>query len=318
MLAIRTEVVEEGPWSREGLLPIPADRTRSEPLPGDTVELSAFVASADGVVPDEVLDPAWFLCPSGPCLSELRFPGAEEACGDVLPDEVPCSLPRGARSRFLMPGLDPEVPLAKQLDVRVAFVARAVDGPSTERCIELIVDSARPSREGCIVAYHRIVYGPLTRLMTLVLEEGIELPEVEFEVEQLELPIQPHFNPEFAFLRLAPVFEGVEDPSWRTVDAYPDQVTVLEPGYAYVFERTVDPRDSQVSLRWSEDGFSTSRRIEPDVTTWTDTPGIYGEFRGREALLRAPVKPGRFTLFGVVVSDRGIGWATFPFEVREP
>ena len=41
LLASRVEVVEPGPLSY-GFLPIPADRVRSQALPGDTVEVSAW------------------------------------------------------------------------------------------------------------------------------------------------------------------------------------------------------------------------------------------------------------------------------------
>lgn len=319
VLAFRTEVVEGGPWSG-GLLPIPADRIRSEPLPGDTVELSAFVVSADGVVPDEVLEPAWFLCPGGACLSELGFPGAGEACGDVLPEEVPCALPTGPRPRFVMPGLNPELPLVEQVWPRVAFVAHAEDGPSTERCIELIGDPDRPARDGCIVGYHRIFPGPFSRLLQLALAEDVELPDIEeLDPELLDVPVQPHFNPELTFMRLVPFFDGGAVHEGRVVEAYPDQVTVLEPGYAYVHDGAADPRDGQTSVGWVSGELNLNWDTFPGLTVWTDTPGIYGELFGSAALLRAPETPGRFRVFAVLKDSRGgADWATFTFEVREP
>jgi hypothetical protein len=47
IIGLPLEVVAEGPNSN-GLLPIPADRVRSEGLPRDTLLAEALVASADG------------------------------------------------------------------------------------------------------------------------------------------------------------------------------------------------------------------------------------------------------------------------------
>ena len=315
-LGFRAEVVEPGEASVD-LLPIPADRVRSDPLPGDVVEISAFVASADGELDVGAMDPAWFLCPRGGCVSTLGFEGGGEPCEGERPEDAACLLTRGERAHFVMPPFDPELPLDRQLYIRVAFVGHAEDGPSTDTCIERLGSVNRPRWDGCVVGYHAFAYGPLARVVELADQQGIELPDDVDEPEVSALVV-PHFNPEITALRLSPTYRGFVPDESRTIVAQPGGVTRIERGYPYSFEVPYDPRDAQTGVLLI-DGQLDLMVGEPLASVWTDTPGVYegSSFVPADQLVWP--QGDRFSLF-VVIDDSfgGRAWSTFTFEVVDP
>ncbi len=315
LLALRVEVVEPGPNSAEGLLPIPADRIRSQPLPGDVVELSAFLASTQGQTPIGEIDPVWLMCPVGPCLSLLNEPGARDACGDLVPQGVPCVLPAGETSRFAAPRFDPSVALEEQVGFRVALVGHSTDEATTADCLQRMGDRDKPRWDGCIAGYFGVTYGPSTRLLKAALEMGIEVTGEEFEPEDLDFPVVPMFNPESVPLLIAPGAEGSLFDSVTRILATSDVVTVLEPGGAYRIVDAYDARDAQTWVTLGDEGVRR-RTLFPEFSVTTDTPDTL-EFRDRgDWVIRAPEVAGRFELF-VLISGPAVGsaWAGFEFEV---
>lgn len=316
LLGYRVEVVEAGPNSAEGLLPIPADRVRSQPLPGDVVELSAFMASSDGEIPTAAIDPVWLLCPVGPCLSVLNEPGARDACGDLVPERLPCLLPAGETSRFVAPNFDPALAFEEQVGFRVALVGHSTDDTTTSDCLDRMGDRSKPRWDGCVAGYFGLTYGPTTRVLKAALDAGLELTGEDLEPEELDFPVAPLFNPESVPLLLAP--DGLQpgfEIAYRFL-ATPDAVTVLEPGGAYQVLDAIDPRDSQDLVSIGDEGVRRRRSI-PSFSMTTDTPDTL-EFRNRgDWVIHAPQAPGRFEVF-VLLSGPALGSALagFEFEVR--
>ncbi len=315
MLSARVEVVEPGPHSAQGLLPIPADRVRYEPLPGDVIEVSALVASDEGELPLDELDPVWLLCPRNGCISTLRESVALEPCGELPPQSTACRLPS---ARFTVPALDPTRSLSEQAAFLVAMVGHIDDTMSTEACLERIGDPDRPAWGPCMMGYLRVRYGPLLRLLTVAIAQGVEVPEFEVDPSELDVAVAPLFNPEIVPLRMAPLYDGPTLDESRAFHASPDEVTLLEPGVSYLFLETSDPRDDQnlVFVDLSGPRETTSFvNFHPSI----DTPGILGYGSDFGWVMWAPDSAARFTLY-VVLSDEigGAAAAPFEFEVREP
>ena len=318
LLGFRMEVVEPGPNSAEGLLPIPADRVRSQPLPGDVVDLSAFMASSGGEIPTAAIDPVWMLCPVGPCLSVLNEPGARDACGDGVPERVPCFLPAGETSRFVAPSFDPSLAFEEQVGFRVALVGHTSDDATTPDCLDRMGDRSKPRWDGCVAGYFAVTYGPTTRVLKIALDAGIEVTGEEVEPEDLDFPVAPLFNPESVPLLLAPgVADSPFDIAYRVL-ATSDAVTVLEPGAAFRVLDAIDLRDAQDLVSIGDEGVRRRRSV-PSFSLTTDTPDTL-EFRNRgDWVIHAPETPGRFEVF-VLLSGPALGsaWSGFEFEVREP
>jgi hypothetical protein len=318
VLGYRVEVVEVGPNSAEGLLPIPADRVRSQPMPGDVIEISAFIASADGETPVEQLDPVWLLCPAGACLSVLNEPGARDACAGAVPERVPCVLPSAEKARLMAPLFDPSVALQEQAGFLVALVGHTTDDTTTQDCLDRMGDRGKPRWDGCLAGYFGVSYGPTTRLLKLAFDEGIEVRDEEFDAQDVDFSVPPLFNPESVPLLIAP--DGVSptlEQAYRFF-ASPDTVTALEPGKAYRVLAAVDPRDGQTLVGLHDDGV-TRRLSFPGFSLFTDTPDTL-EFRNfGEWVIHAPETPGRFELFVLLSGPaNGSSLATFEFEVSEP
>ncbi len=319
LLGFRVEVVEAGPNSAEGLLPIPADRVRSQPLPGDVVELSAFVASSDGEIPTAAIDPVWLLCPVGPCLSVLNEPGARDACGDLVPERLPCLLPAGETSRFVAPNFDPALAFEEQVGFRVALVGHSTDDTTTSDCLDRMGDRSKPRWDGCVAGYFGLTYGPTTRVLKAALEAGIEVTGEDFEPEDLDFPVAPLFNPESVPLVIEPTEVEVSFFGANKFVATSDAVTVLEAGAAYSILEAIDPRDAQTLVGLGGDGVVRRLRSSPSFSVTTDTPDTL-EFRNRgDWVIHAPQTPGHFEVF-VLLSGPALGsaWSGFEFEVREP
>lgn len=318
VLAFRVEVVEPGPHSND-LLPIPADRVRDEGLPGDVVEVSTWIVSAEHEYDTAEVDPIWFLCPqSGGCVSTFSQPGSAEPCQGEVPEKTACRLGEGPTVQFEVPPLQSEVSLLEQARPLLAMVGHVDDDLSTEDCVGIVGDPRGLAWDGCIVGYHRMPMGPLTRLYELAIDEGVEVPDPSAPALFPSSPV-PHFNPEVTSLRLVPGFsDGTFDGS-RVVEAWPGEVVVLEPGYVYGFLDFSDARDIQ--QYFSLDGYGVRNDMfAPTVSLTTGTPDLFepGTFQGT-LRIRAPEEPGMFSVHLALVSITGsAAWATFDFEVRDP
>lgn len=317
VLGYRVEVVEAGPNSAEGLLPIPADRIRSQPLPGDVVELSAFIASADGVMPTAAVDPVWLLCPLGTsCLSVLNEPGARDACGDLVPERGPCVLPPGETTRFMAPLFDLSLPEPGLFGFRVAMVGHTTDEVTTQECLDRMGDRSKPRWDGCLAGFFGVQYGPTTRALKLALDQGLDVEDLKSD--DLDFPVAPLFNPESAPLVLVPGQRGSPFDSAYRFSADSDAVTVLEPGAEYRVQGAVDPRDGQNLVNLGEDGVE-SRLSVPSFTLVTDTPDTLVFEPTGDWVIHAPQTPGRFEVFVLLLGpSHGSAWSGFEFEVGEP
>lgn len=319
VLAFRTEVVEAGPLS-QGFLPIPADRIRDQGLPGDTVEVSAWVVSSEGELEMSELEPAWFLCPPlGGCVSTLGFPGATEPCGDELPDRAACSLGEGPTALFTIPRLRKDVPLKDQDRLRVAMVGHVEDDVSTEACVGIVSDPAGDAWDGCIVGYHFMQLGPVPELYQLALDEGIEVPDPDASISLYasQIPL-PHYNPEIVTLRLVPSFRDGRSDVTRRVEARPGERTRLDAGYVYELDDVFDDRDVQAYITMDGQGFVSPGLLPPSVNLYSGTRGVLESRPFELERLRAPEEPGVFSLHLVLsMNTGGAAWATFEFEVSE-
>ncbi|MEM6296923.1 MAG: hypothetical protein AAGA54_37005 [Myxococcota bacterium] len=317
VLAFRVEVVEPGPAS-EGLLPIPADRIRSQPLPGDTVEVSAWVADAVDEYATEDLDPAWFICPrDASCIESMQRPEAFESCEGPVPSRVACRIARGARPRFEIPPLDPALLLEEQAALRLAMVGHTDPDLDTERCIERISDPSGPDWTGCIVGYRIILLGPVARLVTHAVDEGFE-PE-SFVPPDPAVPVIPTYNPEVTTLVLAPYYGRSPADTSRAVRVEPGGTATLEPGAVYVTESFFDPKDQQDFVIFAADGIPGFGPFSPSRMVYTASPDIL-EFSIRGGWrIWTPTEPATFSMLSVLFDPAGgIAWTTYHFEVAAP
>ncbi len=318
ILAFRVEVTRAGPVSA-GLLPIPADRVRSQPLPGDTVELSAWIANAAGEIATEDVEPVWHLCPrTGSCIESLHAPQASRACEDAVPERVACRVGAGARPQFTIPPLDVTRPLEDQVFLRLAMVGAVDPSLGTERCIEIISDPAGPDWTGCIVGYRNIILGPFARLATHAAQRGIELPD-EVWPDPPQTPVVPTFNPEVPPLVVAPYYGTLPPDLSRAVRVEPGGTAVLEPDAVYLTASFRDPKDTQTVVELEPDGVLNSRLSQPTRVAYTATPDILAFSISRGWQIWTPSEPTSFSVH-TVFSDRlgGAAWATFRFEVAGP
>lgn len=316
VLAMRIEVVEPGPAS-SGLVPIPADRVRSQPLPGDTVEVSAWVVVGEEERPTEAIDPAWFLCPrTGGCVRAFERLSDAPACSSVEPGEDVCRLPDGERTRFEVPALDPELPLEEQAAVRLAMVGHADDTISTDDCLVTIADPAASDWGACVVAVRGFSLGPAIRLVTHAIDEGLE-PLDGALVSDLD-PVIPTYNPEVIPMAMLPFFGGrAIDPS-RAVVATPGGTAVLETGAVYVAPRFWDPKDTQRGLELESTGLSEVVS-SPARAVYSTTPGVLEFDLSTGWQFWMPDEPTELTI-RMVLFDAwgGTAWTTYHFEVRDP
>ncbi len=241
VLAVRIDVVEEGPWS-QGLLPIPADRVRHEPLPMDTVSIEAIIADADGLVDTAALAPRWFRCDPtfGPCFSLLREPDEGQPCTDVLPPETSCWVGDGARVEWTVPPLTDEVPFEQQVAHRFAMVSGRPGVRSTEDCLAELAEPYYTALDECILAYAPMLIGPIGGLSVAADALGIDPPGAfDRTGGTLDGSFQPNFHPALVQVLLQDPLSGE---SWRV----PESGTVQLPAHAEIWIVDVgDPRDRQ-------------------------------------------------------------------------
>jgi hypothetical protein len=287
VLAVRVEVVQEGPHS-VGLLPIPADRIRTDPLPLDTIEVQPLIADATGILDPAAFELQWLLCPSsGRCLSLLREPGQGGPC-------------------------DPEHPLPPQAAPRLAMVGGLPGERTTAQCLEHLSEEPYVSLEGCLLAYSSLLLGPLVALLRVAEAEGVQTNYgIELSADLEALGLLPNHNPEVVRLVLIPQGGGPQ------VVARPGEVTPLLPRRTYFFADWGDPRDNQpyvgllgADLEQLEVGFSREFNSPQFLTAgpgWLQAQGLeVGE-------------PGETSsLIVVLVEGRGgQAWDVFSFEAAD-
>lgn len=310
VIGLRTEVVETGRFSA-GLLPIPADRARSDALPGDVVVFDVLIASEEGILDPAELELQWFLCSADQrCLSLLREPGQGLPC-EVMPVESICRAGQGARPRIEIPALDPSHSFAEQLALRVAMVAGLPGGLPTASCLELLTDEPYERLSGCLFAYGTLTLGPPIGLRRAAEVTGltVNFDDSELPPEIEALAAVPNFNPEVERMVLTPVEGGPE------VLAFPGQVNRIPAGRSYSISELDDRRDRQrYAVITGDDVQSFGLRTELfQLLTVTTKPG-WLDYMG---MTTGSVGETTDVIAIITDSRTSQGWAIFEFEAVE-
>ena len=309
ILGLRIVVAEEGPNS-VNLIPVPADRMRTQPLPGDTIELDLLIADETGVRDPNELDPVWLRCPltGAQCFSRLREPGHGLPCVDD-DQEVTCVMGRGPVGRAVIPPYVATNPFDMSPGVRrIAAVVGVPGERSSDDCIEELGNEPYTDLSGCLLAIDEFLLGPSGRLREIELQGqlGPNAPDVEFTpfIEQ------PGFNREIVRM------DYRTDASPETFRAEPGEVTVLPPFTELFVAEFGDPRDGPTDAPRLAFDTSTQIALLPMLPhVYTTEPGLLG---GHGLTLRTGDVGQEFRL---IVTLTGLGgwqtWDTFDFVVEE-
>lgn len=235
-------VVEEGRHS-VGLLPIPADRERQQPLPEDTVEVELLVVDGDGEIDPQMLDVRWFWCIRDlPCTRGQQWLERSPCPEDRIPSE-PCLMGSQPRLRYAIPPFDPEWPLFTQYRPTWLTVAGVPFERDTESCLRSMADSAPTDLDGCLIGIQFFDFGPMGPFLAAAQRDGVEFDEyLAFDQDSAFDPraaSQPGFNPELTELVFTD-FAGSTLAVARSGE--PTQV----PAGVELYPGPADRRDSQV------------------------------------------------------------------------
>ena len=306
-LAIRVEIIEEGPNSVD-LIPIPADRVRSQPLPQDTIELQIMIADATGIRNSDDFDPRWFVCPSFQCtLGDHEVPSC--LLGD--PSVEVCELEQVARPQLMIPALDASDDVVFTIGVLV--VAGVPGARSTDECVQEFKFTARESFEGCVLGWTSIPLGPVGPLIRSATAAGGDLSWLAPEVLAIAAAdAQPGFHPEIVGLALR---ERLADGSFGVEITATSEATLVPPRTDFLALALSDQRDRQ-------------QYVLPSALAQGSLPlfheGLAGLvfWTGGEASGLSDVRTGepgeRFETIVVLSDSRGgIDWRSFKFEVQD-
>jgi len=340
VMGLSLSVVEDGPHASE-LAPLPADRPRAEVLPLDTVELDALVVDIDG--PRGLDDAAWVLC-GDPCLASLEAQGQrygvlEPCVEDSAVRSFACLAGRGARPRVMMPAVisNPDRPrvAGAYAFLRVVVIVGSSGGPTTDECVQQLVEGPVRDLWGCAVGVRELPYGPPWALLELAEElenQGIDSRELEqllLELGVFEgLPQLPALVTQLLPPNAAPRIEAVE-----VSLAPPGLVTELE-SEIYSIDETIEveaaaevwitpvisPRDQQLVLDQRGLDSWVGRYEGVSIQAWAEAPvgrGL-GFFSGFGSVLQVDTSEveGPLRIYAVVTDEReGVSWFTFELEV---
>jgi hypothetical protein len=298
VIGLRMEVISDGPYST-GFLPIPADRVRSEALPGDTIRFVPLAADIDGVVELAPLDPHWIL--SGGSLNVARQTSGTCVPEQPIDPDTACMLGRGAEIDFVVPPLLRGVPLVEQ---RPSIVLVAGIDRSSAECVELLASDSLVGASECLIAFRRINLGPVPRIGEIAIEQGVPLPDnlEGIDLSDEALAMQPDFSPIPPYLSFWGA--GLETLIW------PDEVTTVPADAGFDMGFGVDARDMQdfVSVNALGEIQMRSEDVSPQVHI--TAPALVG------SRFAASAGFDPFLMFVVATdSRRSQSWAVFEFEV---
>lgn len=338
LLAVRIEVTDEGPLSTI-VAPVPADRRRTDALPGDTIAFLPWVTDRERVWTDDELDVAYFACLGSSCVDALRAPSGTSSCSDLLQlEQRACALGRGRDARFVLPivrGVD-----ITALDYTSIFAIAGEPGViDTDACIDAFRDWPSGEIDRCMLHERRVGIGPEWALLLLLDLDGDDdttggsddstgdedstggsddstggedpfapPPEVYFE--------WPNFNPEVERFSVAIDRRG----EVRVFDHVPGDRILVRPGDDVSVTHERDPRDAQsfVTGEISIDG-TYRRNAEVLSEQWFATHPLapFTDISGVETV-RFEV-PSDVATFRVDVRltdlDDGYAWGSLYFEV---
>lgn len=304
VIGMSVEVIEDGPWSTE-LLPIPADRTRAEALPGDRVRLTTLVADENGALDLEPLEPIWLRSSSLIYDPALGQSGSLPMC-ESDPQAQACIIGTGPSVEWTIPDLVPSLPLSRQqLSVRLVIGLER----SSAECLDRLVADVGTLGWECLAGIRPIHLGPLPELARRMLEEGIPLDPANTFTEVPELPIEvaPDFAPRIPSITLVH-----RD---HVIRAWPGERTRIPADTTFQVQMSIEPRDEQQFLWLGITGEVSETRESVGLAVHT-TADVYDKtFSYREVHATADVDS--FTLFLVVTDIReSQTWSIFDFEVE--
>ena len=304
-------VVEEGRHS-VGLLPIPADRERQQPLPEDTVEVELLVVDGDGEIDPETLDVRWLSCvPGVPCTQGQRWRERPPCLEDRLPAE-PCSLGSQPRLRYTIPPFNADEPLFAQYQLAWLTVAGVPAERDTASCLDDLAKFAPEDLDGCLIALHLFELGPIGPFLAAAERDGFELG-VETVPLDLAAAAQPGFNPELTELAFT------DFPGSTVAVARPGEPTRVPPAVE-LYRGNPDFRDSQAYVFASVapdgsfiDAGTTAERLS--IALYSTEPGrMDGPF---SSAIQTGEVGESFSILAVVRDGRGgQAWEWLDFEVE--
>lgn len=311
MLAARMRVVVDGP-NAEGLLPPPLGRFRAEALPGDTVEVAALVASADGELDLDGRGALWFLTVVGGCLDAADQALVADDCSASETPDDPCAIGRGAAPRFVVPwqvgGFVPTLPG----DICMVVGLER----TTAECATAAGNDARGLRPSdCAFARIDAKAGPWIRQRELLGDEAVPIDIDEETLEHALEVVRPDAGPGIGSVTFAigSPASAVTEP----VVAPEGGVFEVPPGARIDIERTNDAADEQLFVR-VKNGFLVGDLERVQTAGWYVGHPRALTYSGSQRRIYAPDEPGAFDVWVVVEDEHdNLGWGRFTIEVLE-
>lgn len=327
LLAVRTEVSHEGPLSGFVASP-PADRRRTELLPGDGATLVPWIADVTRTWNPDELDVAYFACFGVYCPEAVRQDAAMDACTDTVDLSAPvCFIGRGPNAQFVLPTGPIEV-----LSTGVPEILAVSGTPGisdTDGCIARLRAQPTEDVHDCLLLQRYVAVGPRW-LMTLLGQaeqdderetdgdtdgdasdtgdtddEFVPPPEVFLE--------WPNFNPEVERFGVT-----VAD---RPIDASAGDVIAVKAGDFVSIGYFDDPRDLQRYVTGIGDDGSIQRIMEGGTTQWFATarlaPFVDEDLVNQRVVQWLVPRDVTEVRIDLRVDDGrgGVGWGSLLFEV---
>jgi len=335
LLSVRIDVIEEGPLSTV-VAPVPADRRRTDALPGDTIAFRPWVTDRERVWPEGELDVAYFACLGSSCLDALRAPGGTSSCSDLLQlAQRACALGRGPDARFVVPTAGEAI---TALDYTSIFAIAGEPGViDTDTCIDAFRDWPGGQIDHCMLHERRVGIGPQWVLTLLLVgldgdddttggdTTGEDTTGGDDDTTGGDNPFAPppevflewpNFNPEVERFTVAIDRRG----EVRMFDHVPGDRIAVRPGDDVRVTHERDPRDAQSfvtndmaidgTYRRNAEALSEQWYATHPLSPFTDLPGVPTvgfEVPHDVATFRVDVR--------LTDLDNGYGWGSLYFEV---
>lgn len=305
---VRVEVVEFGAASSALLIPVPADRTRVEALPGDTVSFSLIAADADAVLGNAELDPAFWVCAGCRSFTPTGDPVVCDGSMSALLEG--CLVGRGAEVRFTLPTEVTPEDAAALRSPRVVGIAGDPGGATTDECLATyFAEDRSDALRQCVLASNPLALGPWWILLPL-------LGETEALEEHPESILQvPDFNPEVEFFQVT-IGTG---PTARLLNYAAGDVVPARPREQVLVYFRSDRRDAQVLTVPTSNGdvFTQQQFV---LTRWFSTIELDGvtAATGDQFSFRLPPEPGPLRIDAFIWDARaGVAAGSLGFDVRD-
>jgi hypothetical protein len=333
MLALRVEVVEEGQLSAL-VGPVPADRTRHEALPGDTVSFTPWVTSGVRTwAPDEV-DVAYFVCLTFDCYTALTLRDAELTCTDELDPAVPiCAAGRGANATYRLPTRPLSAAVGRAQIIAIAGMPGRGD---TDACIATMRRRPRDDLSDCMLLQRPLATGPYW-VSVLALDPEDKLPEpavpgaptfeeIADALAAYSVPLEvlaqwPDLNPELESFTVS----LLDDRGIRIREAKPGDTVRIPSGVIVQVNVDVDPRDTQrPAIELVDEDGTVLRDDELLLGAWyatrelADFTGADEQLPGLRVTWNARPEDGETRVDALIRDNRGgTAWGSLVFVVDD-